>query len=976
MPGRLVSIGSGCRSRGLAVGALVRETVSVPQILCPVLVGRRGELEASVPVLNAGSGGAVVVLGEAGIGKSRLVRELVGQARTRGLVVISGRAVQSRQPTPYRPLAEALVSACRRLGLPADSELIPYRPALGRLIPEWYGPERAVVPESTVTLGEGVLRLVKALGGEGGAVLVVEDLHWADPETLAVLEYVIDHALEERLAVVVTARPGLSAGGNLARDLIARRAATLVELAPLSLPEVAAMACSALGVSMLPAGLSELLARADGVPFLVEELLSAAADAGVLRAEGDGWRVRAGAEAVVPRTFGESVRGRVEALPPPDRELVHLAALVGRLDPALLGPALGRPPDEVAGVLAGCVELQLAARDGAAFRFRHALTRDAVLAGLHPQVRAVLAVRARGVLAAVHPDLPGPWCELAAELSLLAGDTVDAARLLLTAAQRAAAVGALLTAAAVLRQARGLAPDGSDLLDDIDELRTEVSGRAGDVDAAFGVGDRLVATASDPARRARVHVRLAQAAIAATQWRAAGDQLAAARRLTADEAELVRVDALAAEALLGAARGAEAEAAARRVLASAERLDLAEEACQALEVLGRIARNRDLAEAESVFGRQLDVATGRGLALWAARATHQLGTLDLMRANKTDRLARARELAAEGGDLATAATIDLQLGVSGWLALDAGTCLEAARRCQHAARRYHLDLLLAEALLLEAAGHACAGRRAAMELAIAQAGRIGRPEAHLKAAAWARRGAFALLREDRDRAAAAYDSAVSVLRDAATVSARTDWLHWALLRTVQGDGGAEARAEARRHIPAGSPLTEMILGYADAVAVGRRGSSDQAEILFAHARSAARAAPGYAAQRHLAERLTAECALADGWGRPAQWLTEAAEFFRRAGHTHVERACRSLLRRTGAPLPRREHGHRAVPPALAALGVTDREAEVFTLVTEGLASKEIAARLFMSARTVDKHVERLLAKTGVSRRAELRTFRT
>jgi DNA-binding CsgD family transcriptional regulator len=58
------------------------------------------------------------------------------------------------------------------------------------------------------------------------------------------------------------------------------------------------------------------------------------------------------------------------------------------------------------------------------------------------------------------------------------------------------------------------------------------------------------------------------------------------------------------------------------------------------------------------------------------------------------------------------------------------------------------------------------------------------------------------------------------------------------------------------------------------------------------------------------------------------------------------------------------------------VGVTEREAEVFALVTEGLTSREIAARLFLSVRTVDKHVERLLAKTGVSRRAELRSFRT
>ena len=259
------------------------------------------------------------------------------------------------------------------------------------------------------------------------------------------------------------------------------------------------------------------------------------------------------------------------------------------------------------------------------------------------------------------------------------------------------------------------------------------------MDAAFGIGDRLVTATSDPARRARVHVRLAQAAIAATRWRDA-ETSSAARQLTVEEAELVRVDALAAEVLLGAARGAEAEAAARRVLAAAERLGLAEEACQALEVLGRIARNRDLGEAEQVFVRQLDIAARHGLRLWAARATHELGTLDLMRANRTDRLARARELAAEGGDLATAATIDLQLGMSGWLALDAGACLEAALRCQHTARPFHLDLLHAEALLLEAAGHGFAGRRAAMELAIAQAERIGRPEADLGGQRLATRG--------------------------------------------------------------------------------------------------------------------------------------------------------------------------------------------------------------------------------------------
>jgi DNA-binding CsgD family transcriptional regulator len=164
---------------------------------------------------------------------------------------------------------------------------------------------------------------------------------------------------------------------------------------------------------------------------------------------------------------------------------------------------------------------------------------------------------------------------------------------------------------------------------------------------------------------------------------------------------------------------------------------------------------------------------------------------------------------------------------------------------------------------------------------------------------------------------------------------------------------------------------DALLHYADAIAAGRAGRAADAEASLATARGAV-ASPGNRAQRHLAERVVAECALADGWGDPVAWLTEAAGFFHQIGQEHVERACRSLLRRAGARVPRREHGHRAVSPELGALGVTDREADVLALVAAGLTSQEIAARLFISVRTVDKHVERLLAKTGARRRAELR----
>jgi DNA-binding NarL/FixJ family response regulator len=92
-----------------------------------------------------------------------------------------------------------------------------------------------------------------------------------------------------------------------------------------------------------------------------------------------------------------------------------------------------------------------------------------------------------------------------------------------------------------------------------------------------------------------------------------------------------------------------------------------------------------------------------------------------------------------------------------------------------------------------------------------------------------------------------------------------------------------------------------------------------------------------------------------------------------AGEPALARTCRDLLRAAGAPT-RRGRGSAAVPPALRRLGITSREADVLALVTEGRTNAQIAAQLFLSTRTVETHVARLLAKTGTTGRAELRTW--
>jgi AAA ATPase domain len=172
------------------------------QVLCPVLVGREEEAQVLLDALDRaaeGHGGTYFLTGEAGVGKSRLAREVSQSARSSGLAVLTGRAVFSPVAVAFRPLTEAVLSGLRQreqLDLP---ELRPFRAALGRLVPEWLLTEPVSVAESPVVLGEGLLRLLRVLAGKRGCLLVLEDLHWADPESLAVLEYLADNVATERI---------------------------------------------------------------------------------------------------------------------------------------------------------------------------------------------------------------------------------------------------------------------------------------------------------------------------------------------------------------------------------------------------------------------------------------------------------------------------------------------------------------------------------------------------------------------------------------------------------------------------------------------------------------------------------------------------------------------------------------------------------------------------------------------------------
>ena len=494
-------------------------TDAVTPVVCPSIVGRDGEWAQLVQCLDdsaIGRGGLVAVVGEVGIGKTRLTRDLGDHARSGGKRVLVGRAVETGTATPFRALFEALSGYFRQAGADIQPELERLRSTLALLVPEWRVPGEEPYRASPMELGEALVRLLTGIAGETGCVLTLEDLHWGDPDTAAVVEYLGDNLTGTRVLCVVTLRPDVGTPAmRVVTELVGRRSARVIELQRLTIDETTAMARLCVGGRELPADIDvHVRDFSDGLPFLVEELMASAVDAGSIVLGAEGWTIGNGGVPSIPPRFVELVRRRMAALPGDAARVLSAAAVLGpQIDPGLLRVVTGSSGDTTITALRLGIDHQLVTADPAddrQFVFRHASTRDAVLSLLLP---FELIDVSRGAFEAIerhHPDFPGAMCEQAASLAEVIGDQLRAAELWLLAGRRAFEAGALASSAPMLERAWAVVDPSEAVWQETGRVLVQVLRTSGHVDQALEAGTRLLASSATPFDEMHAQLELAR----------------------------------------------------------------------------------------------------------------------------------------------------------------------------------------------------------------------------------------------------------------------------------------------------------------------------------------------------------------------------------------------------------------------------------------------------------------------------------
>ncbi|MEV1243798.1 ATP-binding protein [Nonomuraea sp. NPDC050022] len=966
-------------------------------VASPAMVGREAPLRALLGAITRPPAVALVE-GEAGIGKTRLARAAIDVLRDGGRTVLLGHCHQLREPFPYGPVFDALRHVAA--ALPGTEALNPVTGALRGYLPELAGHLPPSLPPVDDPRADRhrLFRAVHALlDAAAPVVLVVEDLHWADDGTRDLLRFLTQQP-PEGLALVVTFRredlpvTGLPLGHAYRHPPGAN--SVVISLKPLDVEAVRTLTSTLLGRPQVTACFAaRLRERTAGVPFLIEEVVRSLLD-------GDG-QFPGGVEepealdrVAVPLLLREAMAERLADLSPPALRAVHAAAVLKLpADEPLIAAVSSTPISSSAissSAVSGTAEEPTIAPAGAALRealkagvllehpdgqygFRHALAQQAVYDAIPGPDRQLTHRRAMAALAALDPP---PLVQLAYH-ARRAGEYEAWRRHGVAAADQAAALGdvplvvelleGMLADPKLPREARGplalqlsrLATIGLSHRRAVRMLRRMLSDDflTGDVrgEARLNLGVLLANQAGDiAAGRQEVLAALpdltgrpgiAARGLALLAMPAWGGEPIATHKKWMDQAE----------SLLVAVADEDPELTAT-VYVNKVTFAMLVGAPDAFE----LADTLPVSDPSAAIRRQ--AARGYSNLCDAATALGHYGP--------AGRFAReGRRIAGETGALYPAYLVEVSSIKLDWLtghwdglrerALAAVEMTPETPLLSVDARLVLGMLALARGEWQEAGEHLeAAGPREpdSAFLPVAAAASGGLVELHLT-------------RDSVEDALSAADSAVSRLRrkgvwvwgEQVVPAAVT-----ALLRAEHRAQAAELVAEFAAGVAGTTaPAAEAALESARGALAGAGGRFEEAARYYGRARAAYEAMPRpYGAARAAEAEAGARLALGDR-AAAAEILTHADERYTALGATHDAARCRHLLREIGAGgRPRRGR-----KPAGGVL--SPRESEVARLVVLGRTNREIAEVLFLSRRTVDTHVARVLQKLGVRTRNEV-----
>ena len=360
-------------------------------LLCPVMIGRAQPLALlanSLDLARKGNAQTLLISGEAGIGKSRLVAEAKAQATTQGRQTLQGNCFEPDRALPYAPLIDLLRNlATSESGDEMSALAGAAAPDLVKLSPEVAARLPTVAPAPPTSPEQEKQRLFHALAQtlariarERPLLLIVEDIHWCDDNSLEFLLYFARQAPTLHIPLLLTFRSDEihESLRHFLATLLRLRIATEVELERLNAGELDAMlrAMFALAHPVQAEFLHQLYGLTDGNPFFTEEILNALVAAGDIVFTDGRWDRKPLHEMRLPRTIHDAVVRRSDHLSAQAADLLALAAVAGRrFNITLLEALTERNEGQMIGLIKELIRPQLVVEESAdQFAFRHALT--------------------------------------------------------------------------------------------------------------------------------------------------------------------------------------------------------------------------------------------------------------------------------------------------------------------------------------------------------------------------------------------------------------------------------------------------------------------------------------------------------------------------------------------------------------------------------------------------------------------------